>query len=230
MGNVDAGKSSTKCRGFTEMSLICEFADNFGRISTVSADKGRNCARRDRANRLEAPKVAAFTAFFPLHRRKSSPPACQRNPRLESLSIENWRRVLPNRVRDLWPRTMAARRVFELFSSHGLVAADSGLIAGSLSSSCCALVLDHRKPSCLWCFFDDEPNLRIAENALKRTKLPSAWDTFLCRYREGTQAIGAGDYVILSIAWHPDRRFVSLDCRARWSLTQQVRNRCQQLL
>ena len=34
---------------------------------------------------------------------------------------------------------------------------------GSVSSSCCAIVLDHRKPRCFWRFFDDELNLRLAE-------------------------------------------------------------------
>src|SRR4029077_75500 len=71
---------------------------------------------------------------------------------------------------------------------------------------------------------------RPAENALQRTKLAKESETFLCWYREGTQAIGAGDYVVLSIAGHPDRRSVPLDCCSWRSFTQQVRNLCQQLL
>ena len=89
---------------------------------------------------------------------------------------------------------------------------------GSLSSSCCAIVIDHRKPRCFWHLFDDKLNLRIAENALQRATFAKNSDTFLCWYRERTQAISAGDYVILSIAGHPDRRLVPLDCWTRRSL------------
>src|SRR6266576_1232929 len=91
-------------------------------------------------------------------------------------------------------------------------------------------LLGHRKPCCFWPFFDDELNPRVAEHALQRTKLAKESDTFLCWYREGTQAIGAGDYVVLSIAGHPNRSSVPLYCRARRSVTQQLGNLCQELL
>jgi hypothetical protein len=79
-------------------------------------------------------------------------------------------------------------------------------------------------------FFDDEVYQRVAENALQRAKLAKDPVIFLCRYGEGTQAIGAGDYIVAPIAGNPDWRSVLLDCRARRSVTQQLRNLCKQFL
>src|SRR6185369_8968129 len=91
-------------------------------------------------------------------------------------------------------------------------------------------VLDDREPACVWLFFDDEPNLRRAENAFQRTKFAKSSKIFLCGYGEGTQAIGAGDDVIFPIPRYPDGRLVSLDCRTRWSFTEQLCNLCLQFL
>jgi len=53
------------------------------------------------------------------------------------------------------------------------------------------------------------------------------WDISFCGYGEGTHAIGAGDDVVPR---YPNRRFVSLDCRTRWSFTEQLCNLCLQFL
>src|SRR5438094_6141288 len=53
---------------------------------------------------------------------------------------------------------------------------------------------------------------------------------FLCWYRKGAQAFGAGDDVIFSIARYPDRRSVLLYCWARRRITQQLGNLCLQLI
>lgn len=79
-------------------------------------------------------------------------------------------------------------------------------------------------------FFDDELNQCVAENALQRAKVANEPVIFLCGYGEGTQAVDAGDHVVVSIAGNPDWRFVLLDCRARRSVNQQLRNLCKQFL
>src|SRR5204863_5746376 len=72
-------------------------------------------------------------------------------------------------------------------------------VAAELGSSFSryAITLDHGKPLCFGPFLNDELNLRVAENALQRAKLAKNSDCFLGGYRKGTQAIGAGDYVVL---------------------------------
>jgi hypothetical protein len=42
--------------------------------------------------------------------------------------------------------------------------------------SCSGIALDHRQPRYFWPFFDDEPNLRVAENALPYQSLHQAAD------------------------------------------------------
>src|ERR1043166_9613115 len=81
-------------------------------------------------------------------------------------------------------------------------------------------VFDLGKPCCFRPFFDDEPDLRIAENAVDRAKLAQNPHIFLCGYGERTQAIGAGDDVVLPIARHPDWCSVPLHGRARRSVMQ----------
>ena len=83
-----------------------------------------------------------------------------------------------------------------------------------------AFVFDLRKACCFGSFFNDEPNVRIAENAFECAQLAQDPDIFLGGYGERTEAIGAGDDVILPIARDPDRRSVPLDCRARRSLAE----------
>jgi hypothetical protein len=91
-------------------------------------------------------------------------------------------------------------------------------------------LLGDGKPRCSWCFFNDELKRRVAENTLQRAKLAKDSDTFLCGYGEGTQAIGAGDYVVFAVAGDPYRCSVLLNRRPWRSVAQQLRNLCEQLL
>jgi hypothetical protein len=88
---------------------------------------------------------------------------------------------------------------------------------------------DYRKACCFRLFFDDELNLRLAENAIQRAKLAKDSDFFFRGDGKGTQAFGAGDYIIIPIPRHPDRCSVHFYCWTQWSVTQQFCNLCQQI-